>query len=213
MRTFTASETVYFHPEHFAREKKLLDAVALPHTDRKFDASELAEAILAAALLRAERAGALRLEQATASRLLGLRKVAVVEASAGPKADASPPATIEARLRQLVASRPLEVERLVHALLEDDSTYPELLVLGAVQRGLVDAGLLESTQTKRLGIFTVEGVRVPEATRALISASTSDGVRAELDSWKAARPAEWEILRKAIAKGIASRKEASDGPD
>lgn len=213
MRPLTPSETVYFHAEEFAREKTLLDAVGLLHTDKKVDASELAEAILAAAFVHTEKAGALRLQLGKGSRLFGLRKVDVVDVSVGPQEGAFPAGTIEGRLRALVASGPREAQRVVHDLLEEDSTYPELLVLGAVHRGLLESKMLDTAQEKRLKVFKVDVMKLPEETRALAASTPSAPIRAELAAWKGAHPDEWALLSKSIAKGIASRKEAGDGPD
>lgn len=213
MRPLTPSETVYLHAEEFAREKTLLDAIGLLHTDKKVDSSELAEAILAAAFVHAEDAGAIRLGAGKASRLLGLRKVDVVEVSAGPNATSFPSGSIEARLPALVAKGAREVERVVRDLLEEDSTWPETLVFSLVQRGMLDAGLLEASKEKRLKVFSVDVVKLPDATRELAAQTPAAPVRERLAAWKAARGAEWEHVRKGIAKGIASRKEAGEGPD
>lgn len=213
VRPLTPSETVYLHAEEFAREKTLLDAVGLLHTDKKVDASELAEAILAAAFIHAEEAGAIRLGAGKASRLFGLRKVDVVEVSAGPNAGAFPPGSIEGRLPALVANGAREVERVIHPLLEDDSTWPETLVFSLVQRGMIEAGLLEASKEKRLKVFSVDVVKLPDATRQLAATTPAAPVRERIAQWKAARAGEWEHLRKGIEKGIASRKEAGDGPD
>lgn len=213
MRPLSPSEIVHFHPERFAREKKLLDAIALPHTDSKFDASELADAMLAAAFVHAERAGEIAIAPAKASRLFGLRKIEVVEVGPGPKEGSFPVGTIEARLRGLVASGPRETERVVHDLLGDDSTYPDWSVVALVQQGLVGAGILESTTEKKLGFLKVGTLRVPDATRTLLATTNPGAVADEIVAWKRARPAEWELLARGIRKGIASRTEASDGPD
>lgn len=213
MRELTPSETVYFHAEDFAREKKLLDAVALLHTDRKVDASELVEAILAAAFIHAEDAGAIRIAPGKAGRLFGLRKVDVAEISVGTKGDAFPAGTIEARLRELVAGGPREAERVVHELLGEDSTYPDMLVLTAVQRGLLASKLLETEETRRVKVFKVETLKLPDATRALAAATPAAPVKERLARWQKERAVEWSVLQKGIRAGIAGRKEASDGPD
>lgn len=214
MRPLTPSETVYFHAEEFAREKTLVDAVGLLHTEKKVDASELAEAILAAALVHAEKAGTLQLRAGKASRLFGLRKVDVIEVAVGPQAGAFAAGTIEARLRALVAAGPREVQRVVSELLEEDSTYPELLVIGAVHRGLVESKMLETAQEKRMKVFKVDVLRLPDETRELAARTPAGPIKEGLAAWRASRPEEWALLSKGVAKGIASRKESSsDGPD
>ena len=208
-----ASEAVYFHPHLFAREKALLDAATLLGSERKVDLSEIAEAMLQAALVDAERAGAIRLQREKASRLFGLRKVdALVVHAAGP-ASALPAGSLEARIHAAVEHGPHEVERVVHAVLGQDADVPHLLVLALVHEGLAGRGLLERRETKKLGIFKTESYHLPESTRLLAHATPGEDVRKALDAWSAARGADQELLVKGIRKGIAGRREASDGPD
>lgn len=210
MTRLTASETVYFHPDRFARERTLLDAIGLLHTPKKYDASELAEAILAAAFVDAERAGVLRLETGKASRLLGLRKVDAVLVHAGT-APSPAAGSHEAGLRAAVDGGPLEVERAVHAALAEDHAAPSMLVVGAVVEGLARRGLVEVREATRLKLFRTESYHLPPATLELAAKTDPQPVCEALDAW-AKRP-EWALLQKGIRRGITSRKEASDGPD
>ena len=208
--TLTASETVYFQPHLFAREKKLRDSIALVHTDRKYDGSELAEAILLAALVDAERAGVLRLTREKASRLFGLRKVDALFLHPGPSPP-PPPGSYEARLRALAERGPVEVEKAVHAVLEGDHPAPSMLVVAGVLDGLSKRGLVEVREKRQLKLFRTEFYHMPDATKELGAKADGAGVRALLDAWKK-RP-DQELLERGVRKGIASRKEASDGPD
>lgn len=131
----TPSEVAWFHPARFAREKKLLDAVGLPHTERKYDASELGTAVLAAALLGAEEGGAVTLAVGKTWRLSGLRKVDAVLVGAGPKADAFPAGTLEAAARAAVADGPRDAEAVVEAMLREDAPDPYAWATWLVARG------------------------------------------------------------------------------
>lgn len=212
-RSLMASETVYFHPDRFARERSLLDAFALLHTDRKYDLSELAEAMLLAAFVDAERAGAIRLARDKASRLFGLRKVDALFAHPGATRSAFPAGTLEASIAGAVADGSREVERVVHQVLADDAPAPHWLVPSLVLRGLHARGLLTTREERRLKVFRSEVFELPDATRALAARTSGDEVRARVDAWRADRGDEAALLVKGIGKGIASRKEAGDGPD
>ena len=70
----TPSELVFLNGEQFAKKAKLGN-VDLLHSDEKVSLSELGEAILAAAFLAGEQAGAFHLEVRERKATLGLRKV------------------------------------------------------------------------------------------------------------------------------------------
>lgn len=208
--TLAASETVYFHAPLFAREKKLLDSMALLHTEKKYDISELAEAILAAAFIDADARGVIRLQRDQAKRLFGLRKVDALFVHPG-SGSAPPAGTYEAKIREAVANGPKEVERVVHAILGEDHTVPGMLAIAGVLDGLAQRNLLEVREKKQLKLFKTEFYHMPDGTKALGAKADGAHVRATLDAWRT-RP-DWPLLEKGIQKGIASRKEAADGPD
>ncbi|HWH09457.1 MAG TPA: hypothetical protein VNX21_09680 [Candidatus Thermoplasmatota archaeon] len=213
--TLAPSETAYFHPARFAREKKLLDAVGLPHTDRKYDGSELGGAVLLAAILGAEEAGALRLEVGKTARIFGLRKVDAVLVHAGPKADAFPAGTLEAAAREAVAAGPKDAEAVVEAMLREDAPDPYAWATWLVARGLAARGLLEVVETRTLKVFRAQAYVVPDATRALAAATSPEPVRALLDRAQAQRPDVWRLLQEGLKRGASDRTErdSGDGPD
>lgn len=213
--TLTPSETVWFHPARFAREKKLVDALGLPHTDARYDGSELGAAILASAILGAEKAGAVALSIGRTGRLFGLRKVDAVLVAPGPNADAFPASTLEAAVRGAVAQGPKDAEAVVEAMLREDAPDPFAWAASLVAQGLAERKLLDVVETRRLKVFRTQAYAVPEATRALAAGTPPDAARALLDDAARERPDVWRLLQEGIKRGASDRTErdTGDGPD
>ena len=211
----TPSETVWFHPASFAREKKLLDAIGLPHTDKKYDASELGTAVLQAAILAAEEAGAITLAAGKTGRLFGLRKVDALLVTPAPKTDAFPPGTLEAAVRAAVAAGPKDAEAVVEAMLREDAPDPYAWATWIVARGLADRKLLDVVESRTLKVFRTQSYAVPDATRALAAHAPPDAVKALLDRAARERPDAWRLLNEGIKRGVSDRTErdSGDGPD
>lgn len=210
--TLTPSETVYFHPEAFARRKAVMDALGLVHTDQKYDASELATSIVATAILAAERAGAVALETGKSSRLFGLRKVDALHVrAAGPSPH--PPGSLEAAVARAVQAKPQDVERVVIDILREDAPDPHAWAVALVAKGLAERQLLAVEETKRLKVFRVQSYSLPPATAELAKATPPTDARALLDEAKA-RGDTWKLLTEGMARGFTARTERGDsGPD
>lgn len=214
---FTPSELVYFHAGAFAREKALLDAVKLAHTDTKYDASELATAILSAAILAAEEAGDVVLEPGKVSRLFGLRKVDVLTVKPGPTPGAFPAGTFEARVRPAAASakQQADAEHVVKGLLEEDSADPHVRAVGLVERGLLERRLLETQEVRQLKVFRSQVFVYPEATAQLVRGTTPEAPSRLLEKAQRERPDVWRLLQEGIRRAASARTErdSGDGPD
>lgn len=215
--TLSATETAYFHAAHFAREKGLVDAVPVVGTDKKYDGSELGGALLAIALLDAERRGAVELEVAKAGRLFGLRKVDALFVKPGPRPDDSLPHTLESRVRPYVDSRktPPEADAVLAAVLQEDSADPYAWTVALVARGMGERKLLDVVETRRLKVFRAQQLQLPEATAALARATSPQPVRDLVERARTQRPQVWELLQKAIRSAVAMRTERDSdyGPD
>lgn len=217
MHTFAPSELAYFHAGRFAREKKMVDAVALVHGDAKYDASELAEAILAIAFLAAHEAGEIVLEKGRVPRLFGLRKVDALLVKPGHTRGVFPLHAFESKLVGIVTQprkNGWDVEAVVQVLLEEDTSWPHTHVLHLLVRGLAERGLLERRESRTLKVFRSMAIVVPDATRALIDRSSPD-VPARLHAARESRPDEWRLLLAGIRAGVRARTEndSGDGPD
>lgn len=211
----TPSETVYFHPAAFARPKSLVDAVALAHTDQKYDASELGTAALAAALLGAEGPGAVKLEPGKSGRLFGLRKVDAAIVRAGAARPAFPAGTLEHAMVAAVQERERDVEDVVKAVLRTDSPDPYVSALALVEEGLASRGLLEARESRRLKVFRARTYVVPPATAELAKSTTASAAKDAADAAAATRPDLWRLVLDGIHRAAKARTETSgpDGPD
>lgn len=216
MPELSATERVYFHPHLFAREKSLVDATPVLNTDKKYDASELAGAMLQVALLDAERRGVVALEVAKASRLFGLRKVDALFVRKGAGGPDAPGGTLDWRVGQLVAGRdaPMEAEHLLVDLLEEDASDPYGWTVALVARNMAKRGLLVSREARTLKVFRNVVYEMTEPTKALAAASRADDLRELLDRTRRERPEVWRLLEKAVKAAATRRKESDDdGPD
>ena len=209
-----ASELAYFHAGLFSREKGLIDAVGILGQEKKYDASELASAILAAALLDAERRGVVTLEVGKASRLFGLRKVDALLVKPGPGQDVSLPHTLEARVRPFVQARrdPPEARAVFEDMLQEDAPDPHLWAVKLVERGMAQRGLLETKETRTLKVFRSQAYVLPEATAGLARASSGAPVQELLGRTQRERPDAWRLLQTGLKAAFRARTE-SDGDD
>jgi hypothetical protein len=209
-----ASELAYFHAHLFARETHVDVAVPLVHTDKPYDASELATTLLAAALLDAEQRGAVTVEVGQAARLLGLRKVDALLVGRGPSPDEAPPHTLEARIRRSVKWRPRPIEaRAVfgHVLKGDTAGDPHMWTIQLVEHGMLQRGLLESGEPGGLGVFQTLSHVLPDATATLARTSSPAPVQHLLARTRRDRPGVWRLLQEAITTAFAKRD--AYGPD
>lgn len=211
----TASETAYFHPHLFAREKSLVDAVPLLHTDKKYDGSELGGAILASALLDAERRGVVTLEVAKASRLFELRKVDALFVKPGPKPDDSLPHSLESRIRPFVQARkePPEARDVFVAMLQEDAPDPWSWAVALVPRGLSQRGLVGVEEKRTLKVFRSQSYVLPPETAELGRRTPPEPVQRLLESTRTHRPDVWRHLQEAMKKAVAARTERDDDGD
>ncbi len=96
----TPSEVVFLNGEMFAK-KVTLGNVQLLHTEEKVSLSQLGQAILTAAILAGEQAGAFRLEVQERKAMLGLRKVRKLFAVPANAREDLPEYSLEATLSDL----------------------------------------------------------------------------------------------------------------
>lgn len=194
----SASETAYFHPHLFAREKGFVDAVSLLHTETKYDGSDLGGAILAAALLDAERRGAVALEVAKTSRLFGLRKVDALFVTPGARPDESPPHSLESAIWPFVQARPQppEAREVFFSMLQEDAPDPWSWAVQLVPRGLSRRGLVAVQETRTLKVFRSQSYVLPPETAELGRRTPPEPVAALLESARTQRPESWALLQR-----------------
>lgn len=207
------AETVYFRATEFSREKSLLDSAALVHSEDKVRATDLAVALLAAAVLADEKAGAIRLEVGQKKALFGLRKKeALFLRPAQPAAFPAP--SPETRVAEAARAAQGDVVEVVRAWLGEDSPTPYHAVISRVEEGLATRGLFEVEEVRHLKVFRAQRYKAPESTRQLAGAVRAEEAKALLEAARRERPEVWALLESGIRDGIKSRTEQSDsGPD
>ena len=134
----TPSELVFLNGEQFAKKAKLGN-VDLLHSDEKVSLSELGEAILAAAFLAGEQAGAFHLEVRERKATLGLRKVrelfAVPASNRGNLPDGSLECDLIDLVIQLAPKNKNDIYTVVYTWLGKDFSLPLEPCLGPGQSG------------------------------------------------------------------------------
>ena len=212
-RFLTPSELVFLNGEQFA-QKVMLGNVELMHNKEKVSLTQLGMAIVAAAFLGCEEAGAFSLGVGERKAMLGLRKVREVYAVPGSARVLLPNGSLEATLANLAEryedSDEHTVQNLVYAWLGEDTTSPWNHALGLLKEGMAKRGLLEAREEKKLKIFTVTHYFLPDETRRLLSGQSVGSVKQMLDGCAQSRPEIWKLLESGIKKAISARTESSD---
>lgn len=202
------SELVVLHPARFAAKDTVLSTGFAPITGgEKVKAAEVADALLAVAVLANQEAGVLGLEFQKKKTFFGLFSrtafVAVPTGSSHPWPQGSLEDAIQRRLAEKGTA---EASWLLHDVLEEDVQTPVLHAIGLVVRGLHQRGVLTSQETKRMKVFTSTSYSpAPEAADA-IAAADPGPVEALLSAARA-KPEFWKALHKAVGAGLGLRQE------
>lgn len=212
-RFLTPSELVFLNGEQFA-QKVMLGNVELMHNTEKVSLAQLGMAILSAAFLGCEEAGAFSLGIGERKALLGLRKVREVYAVPGNARVRLPDGSLEAKLaglaEQYEGSDDHSVQNLVYAWLGKDTSSPWNHAIGLLKAAMAQRGLLEACEEKKLKIFTVTYYSLPDETLRLIRGQSAGSVKQKLDGCAQSRPEIWKLLESGIKKAISARTESSD---
>lgn len=212
-RFLTPSELVFLNGEQFA-QKVMLGNVELMHNKEKVSLTQLGMAIVAAAFLGCEEAGAFSLGIGERKAMLGLRKVKEIYAIPGSARVRLPDGSLEAKLTSLAEryeeSDDHTAQNLVYAWLGEDTTSPWNNALGLLKAGMAQRGLLEAREEKKLKIFTVTHYSLPDETVRLLRGQSIGLVKQMLDGCAQSRPEIWKLLESGIKKAISARTESSD---
>jgi hypothetical protein len=209
----TPSEVAFLNGEQFA-QKVMLGNVDLLHNNEKVSLTQLGMAILSAAFLGCEEAGAFSLGIGERKAMLGLRKVRELYAVPGNAQVRLPEESLEAVLAGL-AKRYEErddhtVQNLVYAWLREDTSSPWNNAMGLLKAGMAKRGLLDTREEKKLKIFTVTHYSVAEETKRLLRGQSFASVKRMLESCAQSHPEKWKLLESGIKKAISARTESSD---
>jgi len=218
MSPFTPSELVFLSGQLFA-EKAWVGNVSLLHTEAKVSATQLGQAMFAAAFLAADQAGSIRLEVRQKKVLLGLGKADVLYVDPGDPAVAWPEQSLESRLRTLAEEwqrdrgRQNEVAHVLYSLLGQDSANPWQEAVELVKAGLAARGLLRKVEERKLKIFVFSHYELPESTSAMLPGQPVEPVQRLLAECKSSRPQIWKLLVAGINKAIKMRTEQAEADD
>jgi hypothetical protein len=213
----TPSELVLLNGELFAK-KVMLGNMQLLHTDASVSISQLAQAILTAAVLADEASGNLRLEIRQEKAMFGLRKVKNLYANPTPHETEWPQYSLESQLPKIAERFKNEddshqVSNLIYAWLRQDSSSPWQSTIEMVKSGLAERSLLEKTEQTKLKILTVVNYSLPESTALLAKQMSVEPVKQLLAKCENNRQDIWELLVKEIKKAIKDRTEQNDDID
>lgn len=210
------SEVVFLNGEQFAK-KVMMGNTDLLHSDEKVSLSQLAQAVLTAAILGGEAAGAYRLEKREKKALLGLRKVNTLFAVPATPRDKLPEHSLEATFaglaQHLSPKENNDIHTMVYHWLREDSASPWNTVMEFLKAGMAKRGLIEAVEKKRLKIFTVIDYSLPEQTIQLLKGQSPNLVKTLLENYERLHPENWQVLEKAIKKAIRDRTESSNDMD
>lgn len=212
----TPSEMVFLNGEKFAK-KVMVGNIDLMHMDAKVSMAGLGEAVLKVAFLACDATGAVRLEAREKKVMLGLRKAETLYVDPTSAAVEWPAPSLEAEM--IALSKQLqsvegknEVSNIIHAWIGEDSVNPWQRVFERLKALMAGRGMLETTEEKKLKVFTVTRYELPPATAAMAESQPIDPIRELLASFERQRGKEYTLLEKGIKSAIQSRTERDD-PD
>jgi hypothetical protein len=209
------SEIILLNGEQFAKKARIGN-LDLLHAEASVSAEQLAQAMLAAAILANEQAGAIRLDVREKKALLGFRKVSRLYAVPDQASPSWPPGCLEAEVRplseQLLAGvEGNEVSSVIVAWLKQDSANPWQSAIELVKAGLASRYLLDAVEEKRLKVFSTTRYELPDATATLIAQQPIEPVQQLLRSCQDNQPGKWNLLQNEIRSAIKARTEQNDG--
>jgi len=207
----TPSELIFLNGELFSPKATLVNKVKLMHIDLAVSGSDLAQMILAGAVLANQQVGAVRLESREKKVMLGFSKTNALFVE--PYLLVSwPTDSIEAAILGLATQFQAEkgdnvVENIVYALLKHKSPAPWQLVVELVKVGLAGHGMLEVESQTTLKVFTSRQYSLPESTRRLAASQPIQPLQQWLGGWEKQQPESWKLLKEGIKKALERRTE------
>jgi len=208
------SELVLLNGDQFAK-KVMLGNIQLMHIEASVSVSQLGETILAAAVLAVDSIGNLQLDIRSEKAMLGLRKVKSLYGKPTFTPNDWPDYSLEAQLVQIAERLDREGESakisdLVYIWLRQDASSPWQSTIEMVQAGLAERGLLETSETTKLKVFTTVNYSLPRTTVALAEQYSIEPVREMLTNCEKNQKEIWELLKKENKKAIKQRTEQDD---
>ncbi|MFL7893754.1 MAG: hypothetical protein ACK2UM_01565 [Anaerolineales bacterium] len=208
------SELILLNGDQFAK-KVMMGNIQLMHTDASVSYSQLAEAMLTAAVLSVESCGNISFEVRNEKAMLGIRKVKALYGLPTSNPDEWPQYSLESQLVQIAKKlagdgESSKISDLIYIWLRQDSSSPWQSAIEMVQSGLAERGLLDATETTKLKVFKKVNYSLPESAAELASQLPTDPIRNLLGDCEKNRKEVWELVIKEIKKAIKQRTEQDD---
>jgi hypothetical protein len=195
---FAPSELVVLFGDRFAPEAGMLASKEEILTSGvKVNSEKLMNAAFKAALYAVHRSGAAQLQVRAAKALFGLMSTQKLFLLQGTGSAAFPAGSLEAYLVE-AAVLEKEVEDVLKAFIEEESSNPPQRALGLIKRGMSERGMLEAEMKKTMLVFTTIDYVLPAATRMAAQAQPLEPVQQLLREMEQREPE----LDKAVLKDI-----------
>ncbi|HEX6373764.1 MAG TPA: hypothetical protein VF006_32855 [Longimicrobium sp.] len=195
---FAPSELVILFGDRFAPEAGLLGwKEEILTSGVKVSAEKLMNAAIKAALYAVHRSGAAQLQVRAAKAMFGLMNTQKVFLLQGAGSASFPAGSLEAYLLEQTVLE-TEVENVLKAFIEVESSNPPQRVLGLIKRGMSERGMLEVEMKKSMIFFATADYVLPAETRMAAQAESLEPVQQLLRDFEQREPE----LDKAVQKEI-----------
>lgn len=211
LTSLTPSEVLLINGEALFTEKVDAMSFHLPR-GRQVEAEPTAVLALQIALLAAEQAGTLRIDEGVKSRLFGLLKSREIRLRPGAATAAHPQGTLEARIHDVVRAAPAQgvtPRELLRGVIHEMNLIPASMLLHESAAALTTRGITEMKKIRvqirdyemepTLPVLSAAGVEV--AHHHAIGPITT-----LLERARAERPALVALLESELRKGIRARR-------
>jgi hypothetical protein len=174
---FAPSELVILFGDRFAPEAGMLGSKEEILTSGvKVNSEKLMNAAIKAALYAVHRSGAAKPQVRAGKALFGLMNTQKLFLLQGSGSAQFPAGSLEAYLvEQAVLER--EVEDVLKAFIEEESSNPSQRALRLMKRGMSERGMLEAQMKKTMMVFTTVDYVLPAATRMAAEAEALEPVQ------------------------------------
>lgn len=209
--TLTPSESVFIHGDQFAKKAMLGEKLLL--TDMKVSASDLATAMVTAAILANEKKGLVTLALKKEKALFGLATRESLKITPSGNANGVwPERSTEADMLSVAGAGEKSVSDVVIAFLGGRVTNPEHDYIGRVKAILANKGFLTREDKKVLGLKVSVAYHVSDEQRSRLTTQGASEALSLLSGLKS-RPEIANRLKKEIDSAFADRTNADSAPD
>jgi len=200
----TPSERVLLFGDRFARPAGMLGhGEVVLSSGTKVGADDLAKAVIAAAYLACEQAGAIRFEERQGKAMFGLMKTNALHVVPGERAGMRwPGGSLESWIVEGAQQQPKVNEFTQRLLCASQEYSPSQEMFGRLKQVLAERGVLHADTKTTLKVFTSVSYILPDFARAAAEQGGTQHVQVMLDGTRQQRPRLWTDLIAAIERAI-----------